>query len=68
MHALIQSVETLIVALATMAYAHFGVSFNHPPCPKAEQAVHRISYVRPVPANGAPKAVPCPLGKDVRRI
>ncbi len=63
MHALTQSIETLVVALAAAAFAHFGVTLKDPPCPTATPAVHRI------PASTQPvRKAPCPLARDVRKV
>ena len=64
MHALAQTIETLVVALAATAFAHFGVTLKDAPCPHATPAVHRI------PASTVPslsRNQPCPLARDVRR-
>jgi hypothetical protein len=67
MHALVQSVETLVMALAVTAFAHFGVTLKQPPCPPTDQAVRRIPasvvVAEPLPA----RAAPCPLARDARQ-
>ena len=63
MHALAQSVETLVVALAAAAFAHFGVTLKDAPSPKVTPVVHRI------PASTQPvRKAPCPLARDVRKV
>ncbi len=65
MHAFIQSIETLVVALAAAAFAHFGVTLKDCPSPKAAPAASRAW----TPASGALRQTPpCPLARDVRRV
>jgi 3-dehydroquinate dehydratase len=63
MQAVIQSLESFVLAMAVTAFAHFGVALKDAPCAKAAPAVHRIAYVRPRTVRPAP----APLAKDVRR-
>ena len=58
MQAVIQTLESMVLALAVAAFAHFGVALKDCPCPKAHAAVHRVSYASRAPA---------PLAKDLRR-
>ncbi len=63
MHALAQSVETLVVALAAAAFAHFGVTLKDAPAPKATPVVHRLPA-----STQLVRKTPCPLAHDVRRV
>ncbi len=66
MNAIIQSLETMVLALAVTAFAHFGVALKDAPCPKVQAPVHRVSYARPA----APRTIrhaPVALAKDLRR-
>ena len=72
MHALLQSIETLVVALAATAFAHFGVDLKEPPCLKGapSQVVHRVSVA--AGPNAKPDRIeavtaPCPQAASVRR-
>ena len=47
MHAVIQSLEHMVMALAVTAFAHFGVTLKDVPCPKAAPAIQRVAYARP---------------------
>ena len=62
MHALAQSVDTIVVALAAAAFAHFGVTLKDAPCTHARPEVHSI----PASTQLVRKA-PCPLARDVRK-
>ena len=62
MHALAQTVETLVVALAAAAFAHFGVTLKDAPCPHAKPAVHRIPA-----STQLVRMAPCPLARGVRK-
>ena len=64
MHAVAQTVETLVVALAAAAFAHFGVTLKDAPCPHATPAVHRIPASTVLVLR---KNEPCPLARDVRK-
>jgi hypothetical protein len=66
MQALVQSLESVVAAMACAAFAHFGVALKGP-CPTAQADAHRIPVatstapqrVRPVPADA--------LSRDQRR-
>ena len=69
MHAVIQSVEVLVVALAATALAHFGVTLKQTPCPAAAPAAHRASMLPDAAGRLASmtQASPCPpLGRARR--
>ena len=66
MNAVIQSLESMVLALAVTAFAHFGVALKDAPCPKAQAPVHRVTYVRP-PAPRTIRRAPAPLAKDLSR-
>ncbi len=66
MHALIQSLENLVIALAVAAFAHFGVALKDAPCPKASSPVHRAAYVHPAAPRTIRRA-PGPLAADIHR-
>ena len=66
MNGIIQSLETMVLALAVTAFAHFGVALRDAPCPKAQAPVHRVSYARPA-ATRTIRRAPAPLAKDLRR-
>ncbi len=66
MHALAQTIETLVVVMAAAAFAHFGVTLKDAPCPRAAPAaIHRI------PVSTAPRRLggdaPCPLARGVHK-
>jgi hypothetical protein len=61
MHALVQAVGALIVALATAAFAHFGVAVKDAPEPSPR------SVVRKIPVAAAQPALPC-IRDDAHRI
>jgi hypothetical protein len=66
MQAVIQSLEHLVMALATAAFAHFGMTLKDVPCPKPAPAVQRIGYTR----AAAPRPLHCApyrMAKEVRR-
>lgn len=66
MSALVQSVHALVFALASAAFAHFGVVLKDAPCHRTDQAVRRIAVVAAAPASAsAARATPCPLAKHV---
>ena len=66
MQALVQSLESVVAAMACAAFAHFGVALKGP-CPTAHAEVQRV----PVATSTAPKRVrPSPadaLSRDQRR-
>jgi hypothetical protein len=62
MHALAQTVETLVVALAAAAFSHFGVTLKDAPCPHASATVQRIPA-----STQLVSAKPCPLAREVRK-
>ncbi len=66
MNAVIQSLESMVLALAVTAFAHFGVALKDAPCPKAHAPVHRVTYVRPLAPRTIRRA-PAPLAKDLSR-
>ena len=55
MHALVQSVGAVIAALATAAFAHFGVTVKPCSCPKAQPAAIR-NLTMSAPVLAAPLA------------
>jgi 3-dehydroquinate dehydratase len=61
MHALVQAVGALIVALAAAAFAHFGVALKDAP------AQQKASVVRRIPIVAAAPGAPC-LHAQTRRI
>ena len=63
MHTLAQTVETLVVALAAAAFAHFGVTLKDAPCPHATPIVHRIPA-----STQLVQTAPCPLARGVRKV
>jgi hypothetical protein len=66
MQALVQSVESVVAAMACAAFAHFGVALKAP-CPKAHEEVHRIPISSTVaPQRARPNATDV-LSKDQRR-
>jgi len=68
MHALAQSVEVLVVALAVAAFAHFGVTVKDPPHPRAAPVVHRISASTASIAALGRRASRCPFARDMRKV
>ena len=62
MHALAQTVETLVVALAAAAFAHFGVTLKDAPCPHSRPTVHSTPA-----STQLVRTAPCPLARDVRK-
>ena len=66
MQAILQSLEHLVMALAVAAFAHFGVALKEPPCPKATQAVQRVSYAPPAPQTI--RRAPAALANDPRPV
>jgi hypothetical protein len=67
MHAFVQAVETLIVALAAIAFAHFGISMKQPPHPGTEQAVRPASMAAASQAPTTRAHGHCPYAKDMQR-
>ena len=67
MHAVIQTIESMVMALAVAAFAHFGVALKECRCPKAAVAPRAISYVRPATPRTIGRASP-PLAKDARPV
>ncbi len=66
MQAVIQSLESLVMALALAAFAHFGMTLKDIPHPKAPPAVQRVAEARAM----ALRTVHCAhdrLAKEVRR-
>ncbi|HEX4095185.1 MAG TPA: hypothetical protein VHX64_00585 [Caulobacteraceae bacterium] len=49
MQAIIQSLGAMVMALATAAFAHFGIALKDCGCPKAPQAIQHVAYAYPVP-------------------
>ena len=66
MHALAQTVETMVAVLACAAFAHFGVALKAP-CSRTERDVHRIPISSPAPVRSDPSWVRSSISKDVRR-
>ena len=66
MQAVIQSLESFVMAMAVAAFAHFGVALKDAPCARAVHAVRHIAYT-PAAQPGAIRPAPAPLAKDVRR-
>ena len=66
MHALIEWVETVVVALAIAAFAHFGVSLKEPPRHSPDQIVRKVS-VSSSTMQTADDSKPCPLTRRVTR-
>jgi hypothetical protein len=66
MSAFIQAVHALVFALASAAFAHFGVALKESPRPRAEQSVHRAAVTTAAPAPKT-RATPCLLGIRVDR-
>jgi hypothetical protein len=59
MSALLQAIQALVFALASAAFAHFGVTLKEPPHPR-DQPVHRTAAAVLAPGPN-PRATPCPL-------
>ena len=66
MQSVIQSLESLVVALAVAAFAHFGVALKAPSCTRPAPAVRSVAYVRPASPRTIGRA-PAALAKDLRR-
>jgi hypothetical protein len=64
MSVFVQSMHAVVFALASAAFAHFGVVLKDAPCHKTEQAVRRIAVVAVAPPQPS-HATPCPLAKHV---
>ena len=64
MHALAQTVETLVAALACSVFAHFGVALKEP-CPKAAPRILISSPAAVRPERPGTRAA---FPQDVRRI
>ncbi len=70
MHAVVQSLEVLVVAMAAAAFAHFGVSLKDAAVRRAPEAVvHRIPVASVTPAMQvqAGRRAPCSLTRSIRR-
>ena len=64
MHALVDTIENLVTALAVAAFAHFGVALKDaPPAPHASAGRVQVSLA--APAGGHRNRVPCPLGQGI---
>ncbi len=64
MHALVETLETLVTAMAVAAFAHFGIALKD--CPPAPQSsAHRVQVSLPAPVSPNRARAPCPLGEDV---
>ncbi len=66
MSALLQAVQAAVFALATAAFAHFGVVLKDAPHPAAEQSVHRAAAADISPPPKA-CATPCLIARHVDR-
>ena len=64
MHAIIQSLQWAVVALATFAFAHFGVAVKDAPAPEPRPAVQRTA----ISTKPHIKVAPCPMDKRVTPI
>ncbi len=66
MHALLQSVEMAVFAMAAAAFAHFGVSLRAPPCPPSQAVVRKVevsTVEQPAPGVLRPPVSPCALDR-----
>jgi len=66
MQAVIQSLESFVLAMAVAAFAHFGIVLKDVPPRRAPPAAQRLADLHPSPARTIRRA-PCPLANDVRR-
>ncbi len=66
MQAVIQSLESFVLAMAVAAFAHFGVTLKDAPGPKAAPAARHVAYDRATAPRTIGRA-PIPLSKTVRR-
>jgi hypothetical protein len=66
MQAVIQSLESMVLALAVAAFAHFGVALKVCHCPKAAAPVERVAYPRAADPRTIRRA-PTPLANDLHR-
>ncbi len=66
MYAVVHLLETLVVAMAVAAFAHFGVTLKDVPCPRPEQAVRRL-HLTAASQTSVARATPCPLAKGLAR-
>ena len=63
MHALIDTLETLVTAVAVAAFAHFGIALKDaPPAPHASAQRVQVSLTA---ASVHRNRVPCPLGQGI---
>ncbi len=62
MQAVIHSLESMVLALAVTAFAHFGVALKDCNCPKVHVPAVRVSYARPAAPRTIRRA-PAPLAK-----
>ena len=68
MHALVQSVSSIVVAIATAAFAHFGVTLKAEPCHCPKTAVVRHLSIAEGPATDArTRRTPASSRRSVRR-
>ena len=65
MQAVIQSLESFVLAMAVAAFAHFGVTLKDAPRPQAAPAVHHVAYARTAPPLTIRRAA-APLAKTIR--
>jgi hypothetical protein len=69
MQALVQTVESLIAAVACMAFAHFGVALKDCPEDRASaQVVRKVPVSTPATPRLVDDRTPRDLARDVRRI
>jgi hypothetical protein len=66
MQAVIQSLESFVLAMAVAAFAHFGIVLKDVPAPRPQPAAQRIAELHTAPIRTIRRA-PCPLAKDIRR-
>ena len=66
MQAVIQSLESMVLALAVAAFAHFGVAMKVCHCPKSQAAVASVAYPRPATPRTI-RRVTAPLADDLHR-
>jgi len=64
MQAVIQSLESFVLAMAVAAFAHFGVALKDAPCPPAAPAIHHVAYDHMSPLRTIRRA-PAPLAKTI---
>ncbi len=68
MHALVQSVSSIVVALATAAFAHFGVTLKAEPCHCTKsEAVRHLSIAEGPSGDARIRRTPASPPQTVRQ-